>query len=173
LYPSLSLLLGWLFAEVLSLAVAKIAENSRQSRQYIEALKRRAALIPGFKKRRERLLQVVEVQNDRAANLGNRRGSLSKRLRKINATTDYFVREVGCSVEGAKCYTFAVSNRYVNDYVAKGQKHTLLDESWKSGQIVDVWSKSLVEARVVVAEKYSASLGYVVENIKSTKDTPS
>ena len=173
IFITLALVAAWLLAEVLSLAFAKIAENSGRVRRYIEEIKVRAALIPRLKKRREHLLKIVEQRNDEASTLGNRRNGLTGRLRKIRGTSDYFVREIGANTEGTRLFTFSVSNRYVTDYVAKNQKHPLLDDSWKSGQIVDVWSKSIMDARVVVAEKYSASLGYVIENIKSTKEPPS
>ncbi len=173
IFASLAIGFAWIFAEVLSMAIAKIVENSGRSRRYIEAITQRAALIPRFKKRRERLQQTVEQKDDEAKTLGNRRNSLTSRLRNIKSSSDYFVREIGANVEGTRCFTFSVSNRYVVDYVAKGQKHPLLDDSWKSGQLVEVWSKSLMDARVVVAEKYSASLGYVVENIRATKEAPS
>ena len=165
--------IAWFFAEVLSMLVARVAAKSGRARRYVEALNLRAEMIPGFKKRREKLRKVVEQRNDGASTLESRRNILSGKLKKINTTSDYFVREIGANVDGSRCYTFSVSNRYVHDCVVKGQKHPLLDESWKSGQLVEVWSKSLMDARVVIAERYSASMGYVVENIKSGQDSPS
>jgi hypothetical protein len=73
---------------------------------------------------------------------------------------------IGSDLVGTRCYTFSVSNRYVTEYVSKGQKHPLLDDSWKSGQLVEVWSKSLMDARIVIADRYPATAGYVVEMLK-------
>ena len=95
IFITLALVAAWLLAEVLSLAFAKIAENSGRVRRYIEEIKVRAALIPRLKKRREHLLKIVEQRNDEASTLGNRRNGLTGRLRKIRGTSAPTQRELG------------------------------------------------------------------------------
>ncbi len=75
------------------------------------------------------------------------------------------MRQIGENTVGTNCYNFLVANRYVLSHVAKGQKHPLLDESWKNGQLVEVWAKSLIDARIAVVDRFPATFGFFVEKL--------
>ena len=173
IFFAIAVALAWIVAEVLSAGIAIVAQNSGKARHHINAIDKRAAIIPSFKKRRGRLSQVVEQKNDETTALDKQRNLMLRGLNKINKQSAYLIREVGSNLNGTKAYTFSVSNRYVTEYVSKGQKHPLLDDSWKSGQLVVVWAKSLMDARVVVADIYSATAGYVVQMLKDKEASPS
>ncbi len=161
------LVLAWGVSGLLCLAAEILFEGSARARKYRAGIEMRAILITRFKKRRTDLLAVMDQRTEAVNEIQGQRGSLIKRLNKIRATRDQLVRQIGESVVGKNCYNFVVANRYVLSYIAKGQQHPLLDESWKSGQLVEVWAKSLMDARVTVVDRYPATLGYFVEKLEA------
>ncbi len=164
---------AWILSEILSMLIAKLVEGSGRARRYIENLNRYAGYIPRFKKRQEALYHIVDKSNESNNTLEKQWNVLSSTHRKLASASDYYLREIGSNATGTTRYTFSVSNRYVIEYVAKGQKHPLLDDSWKSGQLVEVWAKSLMDARIVMADRYPATAGYVVEMLKDKEAPPS
>ncbi len=157
--------LAWGVSGLFGMGLEMLFENSGRARRFREAIEKRAAFIPRFKKRREYLVQIVDQRNEGANTLQTRRATLNKKLNKLNTARDQLVRQIGESTTGTNCYNFLVANRYVLQYVAKGQQHPLLDESWKNGQLVEVWSKSLMDARIAVVERYPATFGFYVEKL--------
>ncbi len=158
--------LAWAVSGLFSLAVEVVLEGSGRARKYRAAIDMRATLISRFKKRRGVLLSVVDQRNDEVNAIQGQRAALIKRLNKLRSAKDQLVRQIGENTTGSHRYNFVVANRYVLSYVAKGQQHPLLDESWKHGQLVEVWAKSLMDARITVVDRYPATLGYFVEKLE-------
>ena len=156
IFTAMAIGASWFLSEVLCIVIAKIAANSKRAGRYRDTINRYAATLNKFKRRRESLLQVVDQKTEGANTLTRQRDNLTMKLNKLNKSSNYFVREIGREAEGLSCYTFSVSNTYVIEYVAKGQKHPLLDDSWKSGQLVEVWASALMDARILIADRYSA-----------------
>ena len=159
------IVLAWGVSGLLSMGIEVLLENSGRARSFRASIEKRATFIPRFKKRREYLLKVVDQRNEGANTLQTERAKLNKKLNKLKSANDQLVRQIGESTVGSNCYSFLVANRYVLQYVAKGQQHPLLDDSWKNGQLVEVWSKTLMDARIAVVERYPATFGYFVEKL--------
>ena len=155
------------------MALELLLANSGPIRWLQTAINKRASLIPRFKRRCEHMLKVVEQRQEVVENVQNQRSALVKRINKIRGEKDQLVRQIGEDTASTSCHSFLVSNRYVLAYFNKGQKHPLLDVSWKNGQLVEVWAKSLIDARIMVAERYPATTGYIVEKFgQADGDTP-
>ncbi len=159
------LVLAWGVSGLFSMGLEMMLENSGRARAFRAAIEKRAALIPRFKKRRDYLRQIVDQRTEGANTLQTQRASLTKKLNKIRSSNDQLVRQIGENTVGTNCYNFLVANRYVLSHVAKGQKHPLLDESWKNGQLVEVWAKSLIDARIAVVDRFPATFGFFVEKL--------
>ena len=157
--------LAWAVSGLFSMGLEMVFENSGRARKFRAAIDKRAAFIPRFKKRRDYLHQLVDQRNEGVNTLQTQRATLTKKLNKLRVSRDQLVRQIGENTVGTNCYNFLVANRYVLSYVAKGQQHPLLDESWKNGQLVEVWSKSLMDARIAVVERYPATFGFFVEKL--------
>ena len=171
IFGAFVLLLAWAVSGLLSMALEILIENSGPTRKLHVAIDRRASFIPRFKRRCEHLMKAVEQRNETVTNIQNQRSILVRKINKIRATKDQLVRQIEEQTAKTSCHSFLVSNRYVLAYFNKGQKHPLLDESWKNGQLVEVWAKSLIDARIMVAERYPATTGYIVEKL-GLEDAP-
>ena len=165
LFALFVLFLAWVVSGLLAMGLQMLFENSGRVRLIREAIERRAVFLPRFKRRREQLLQAVDQRNEGVNALQTQRAKLTKQLNKIKGAENQLVRQINENTIGTNCYQFLVANRYVLQYVAKGQQHPLLDESWKGGQVVEVWAKSLIDARIAVVERYPATFGFFVEKL--------
>ena len=159
-------ILLWVVSGVLSLGVAVLVESSGPMGALRDAVERRAAFLPRFKRRRDFLIKIVTERNEYANTLQTHRASLKKKLNKLRTAQDQKVRQVGENTIGAVCYTFVVVNRYVVSAVARGQTHPLLDSSWKGGQLVEAWSRSPEDAHAAVLDRYPANLGFQVQKLE-------
>ena len=159
------MVLAWGVSGLFGMGLEVLLQNSGRARKFRDIIERRAVFIPRFKKRRDYLARVVDQRNENANTLQAERSKLNMKLTKLKSAKDQLVRQIGENTVGTNCYNFLVANRYVLQYVAKGQQHPLLDESWKNGQLVEVWSKSLMDARLAVVERYPATFGFFVEKL--------
>ncbi|MEI8396077.1 MAG: hypothetical protein WCF85_15170 [Rhodospirillaceae bacterium] len=156
-------LLAWGASVIFVHAFDLMLQNSGRAKRMRAAVARRAKLIPRFNARREVLVGQVDAANEKVKERNGVRVALKRKLNKIIAAKDMLVRQVGEPTNGLNCYSFVVANKYVLSYSTKGQKHPLLDESWKNGQLVEVWARSVLDARVAVVERFPATLGYFVD----------
>jgi len=166
--------LAWGASSLFALALDVLLANARGPRQLRDALNRRGPLVPRFSKRRQGLLDTVNKLNDQLEEVQFNRANLQRKLKKLVSAKDQVVRQIGESTEGMSCHSFTVVNRYVLAYATKGQQHPQLDESWKSGQLVEVWAPSALEAHVAVVERYPSTFGFVVgkAGAEETEPTP-
>ena len=159
------LFLAWMVSGLMAMGLQMLFENSGRARGLREAIERRAVFLPRFKRRRENLLQLIDQRNEGVNALQTQRVKLTKQLNKVKSAENQLVRQINENTVGTNCYQFLVANRYVLQHVSKGQQHPLLDESWKGGQVVEVWSKSLIDARIAVVDRYPATFGFFVEKL--------
>ncbi|MEI6557899.1 MAG: hypothetical protein WCO00_05775 [Rhodospirillaceae bacterium] len=162
-----SLLVAWIASAIIGTALELLVSGSARMRKLALDSRKRASLIPRLKRRRDGLRQLIDQQRDAVNAAQNQRATLIKTLKKIQSSGDELVRVIGNDIIDHRCYTFIVGNRYVLSYLSKGQPHPLLDESWKSGQRVEVWASSLMSARVAVTERYPTTFGYFVDRLEA------
>ena len=162
------IILLWVVSGLFSLGVAALVESSGPLGELRDAVERRAAFIPRFKRRRDFLVKMVTERNEYANTMQTHRATLKKKLNKLRTAQDLMVRQVGESTVGAVCHTFVVVNRYVVSYAARGVQHPLLDDSWKSGQLVEAWSRSPGDAFAAVVDRYPTNLGFQVQKLEET-----
>ena len=166
IFTVFALIIIWSASSLVCMAIDAIVHNTSKIKLLRSELQKRKLLIPRQKKRHDHLKHTISSRNDGLQTVQSERIKLVARLNKIKHTSDHFIREIGEANGANKCYDFIVSNRYVLQYVSKGQQHPLLDGSWSSGQLVNVWAASLLDARVMIAGRYPVSFGYVIEKLK-------
>ena len=170
-----ALFAAWAAATFIAMAISYAMKNVGTPRKLRDKIERRSPLISRLKNRRDYLIQQAETANDHVKNLQKARSNFKQKVSKLANAKDILVRQSGEDLVGTNCYNFVVANRYVLNYAAKGQKHPLLDDSWKIGQLVEVWASSMLEARVAIVERYPATQGFFVaesgRNNAQTLDT--
>jgi len=159
------LVVAWVAASLFALALEYLIANARRFRMLKDAIDRRTPLVSRFKRRFEKLVEKVNVLNDQVEEVQAARVSQLRKLKKLNSACDQLVRQIGENIDGTSCFNFSVSNRYVLAYATKGQSHPLLDESWKSGQLVEVWAPTAAEASLAVMERYPCNVGFVIGKV--------
>lgn len=156
------LALAWGAASLFAAALDLLLKNAGRARRLRDTISRRGPLVTRFKKRCAALVEKVNIVNDQLEEVQAARAALYRKLRILVATRDQLVRQIGDNTDGTSCFRFLVANRYVLAAATKGQTHPMLDESWKSPQLVEVWAESPAEAVAAISERYPVTFGYVI-----------
>ena len=157
---------AWLLSMLLASGIESLIEQAHKPRMLAREIRIRHDFLTKISKRREKLLAIFRTKDGEVNTIKQVKGIVQQKIRKLKQSSDQLVRQLGEENDDNRRYRFVVANRYVADYVAKGQKHPMLDDAWQRGQLVEVFARSLIEARVAISERYSASLGYFAEEIK-------
>ncbi len=165
IFGLLALIALWLVSELFSLGIATLVENSGPLRHLQSDADLRRLLFARFGNRRQKMVSIVTERNEIANSLQSKRASLKRKLNKLKTEGDSIVRHVGENITGTNIYFFVVNNRYALSYAARGKHHPMLDESWKEGQVVEVWSKSPEQALAATYDRYPNNLGFQVKKL--------
>ena len=66
---------------------------------------------------------------------------------------------------GYKVYEVSVYNKDVRSLVKQNQRHCYFDDQWADVQVRDVVARNESEARTLIAERFPAKDGFVVEDV--------
>jgi hypothetical protein len=154
---------AWTLSSLLAAGLEALFDRMGDRGRLQGIVSRRMPLATGFQKRREALIENLQGHTERLKDAIGLRNNLKLKLKKLASARNQLVRQIGEPGENTNCYSFVVANRYVMTYVAKDQQHPLLDNSWHTGQLVEVWAPSLLDAQLQVVDRYPASAGYFVE----------
>ncbi len=164
------LAMAWAAATSFGVAFEYMVENSGRQRGLRAKISRLGKVIPRFKQRYDVSLEKSLSAKDYVSSLRSKCGSLRNKHTKLVTATDRLVRQIGEDAGANRCYLFLVTNRSVLSYAARGVKHPLLDDSWKVGQMIEVWASTMAEARVAVLERYPVTLGFAVDMGEQSED---
>ncbi len=90
------------------------------------------------------------------------RSHLEQKATEALEMPDRILRTIGEPVKGAQYYLALVFNKYVSSAgVSKGA----IDEAWAAAQEVEVWAKTLGEARVELERRYQESQGFKITSL--------
>lgn len=126
---------------------------------------RRARLETGLEARKaERAAALREAQQENA-NLVRRRGGLERQVKDAQRAGDHLIRLIGEEVAGLSCYIALVVNKYVGT-AGQQRAHAFVDSSWAQPQTIQVWARTMIEARSEIERRYPPAFGFVVTRLQ-------
>ncbi len=105
----------------------------------------------------------VMVNLDRSIkDLVHQRNILEQKATDALEMPDRVLRTIGEPVKGMQYYLGLVFNKYVSSAgISKGA----IDESWATAQEVEIWAKTLGDARVELEKRYQESQGFKITSL--------
>ena len=70
--------------------------------------------------------------------------------------------------EGEQVYEVSVYNKLVRSLVKENQSHAIFEDRWADSQKQDVVACDEIEARRMIAERFKADDGFVIEGVLQT-----
>lgn len=101
-----------------------------------------------------------------------RRATLERRMKAARQAGETLVRQIGEEVAGTPCWLAMVANKYVGTADFQQAQHAFIDRSWAQPQIVEVWARSMAEARGEIERRYPPAFGYVVTRMQEQGAAP-
>ena len=127
-----------------------------------EVIARRAKLESGLEARKgERAAELRKIEDD-IRDLMKRRQNLEWKVKDSQGSGDQLVRLIGEENTGTPCYIAQVVNKYVGTAAYQQKQHAFIDSSWAQPQTVEVWARSMPEARGEIERRYPPAFGFVV-----------
>ncbi len=131
-----------------------------------DAIVRRAKLETRLESRRtDRVAELREADGEVEDTL-RRRKVLERQLKDSQQSGERLVRLIGEEVTGMPCYLAMVANKYVGTATFQQKQHAYIDSSWSQPQSMEVWAKSMAEARAEIERRYPPAMGYVITRMQ-------
>jgi len=127
---------------------------------------RRAKMETSFEARRTDRVGELREADGAVEDLMRRRTTLERQLKESQQSGERLVRLIGEEVRGTPCYLAMVVNKYVGTANFQQKQHAFIDSSWAQPQSVEVWAKSMAEARAEIERRYPPAFGYVVTRMQ-------
>lgn len=144
----------------------RMIEKRRGTGGAREAIARRAKLETGLEARKgERAAELRTVEGE-IQGLMRRRQALEQQAKDAQRAGDQIVRLVGEEAAGTPCYIAQVLNKYVGSAAYQQKQHAFIDSSWAQPQTVEVWARSMPEARAEIERRYPPAFGFVVVRLQ-------
>lgn len=127
-----------------------------------EVIARRAKLESGLEARKgERAAELRKIESD-VHDLTKRRQNLERQIKDAQRAGDHIVRLIGEETTGTPCYIAQVVNKYVGTAAHQQKQHAFIDSTWAQPQTVEVWARSMPDARAEIERRYPPAFGFVV-----------
>lgn len=129
-----------------------------------DTMTRRARMEQAFEARRDaRVKEIKSFEADLRLAM-KRRQRLDRQWTDARNSGEQLIRQIGEEVEGAPCWVAMVINRYVGTGNIP-RAPILIDRSWAQPQIIEVWTRSLQDARTEIERRYPPSFGFHVQRL--------
>lgn len=129
-----------------------------------DMLVRRARMEQSFEARRGKRIEEIKALEGELRLAMKRRQRLDRQWTDARNAGEQLIRQIGEEVEGAPCWVALVINRYVGTgNMPRGP--ILVDRSWAQPQIIEVWTRSVQEARAEIERRYPPSFGFHVQRL--------
>lgn len=153
--------IGWLLTTV---AVQAIERRDRVEATR-EAIKNRIRLEQRLVQRREERIKEIQMIEELSADLIKRRQKLDRYERQLKRSGDKVVRLITEELADSQKYQAMVVNKYISPTAEGDGTNSVVDSSWGRPQQVEVYAKSMGEARTIIEKRYQPSFGYVIHNL--------
>lgn len=133
----------------------------------------RAKLEQGLEARRAKRLEEIRKLDSEVKEIFIRRQRLERELVDAKAASERLVRLIGEEVEGTPSFVAKVINKYVGVGPAQMRGPILVDRSWAQPQEMEVWARSVAEARSEIERRYPPAFGFHITrlNERGTQDS--
>lgn len=146
--------------------VVFLGERSIETRLGAPGLRDRliacAKLETALEKRREDRAAELKTARGRAEDAAGRRTRLDRQLNEALGAGETLIRVIGEEVRDAPCFHAEVVNKYVGAPNFEQKAHAYIDSSWAQPQIMEVWARSVAEARNEIERRYPPAFGYQI-----------
>lgn len=135
-----------------------------------DLLVRRARLEQALEARRTQRVGDLKKAETALQEVARRRQRLDRQWTDARAAGDRQIRLIGEEVEGTPCYVAMVVNKYVGSgNTPRGPM--LIDRTWVQPQTIEVWTRSLAEARAEVERRYPPAFGFNISRLHELGDS--
>lgn len=131
-----------------------------------DAIVRRAKLETRLEARRTDRVAELREADAAVEDALRRRKILERQMKDQQQSGERLVRLIGEEVAGTPCYLAMLVNKYVGTANFQQKQHAFLDSSWAQPQSIEIWAKSMAEARAEIERRYPPSLGYVITRMQ-------
>lgn len=121
-----------------------------------------AKLEAALEARKVERIQKLKEANAAVEDATKRRRQVERRLADAVGSGDILVRVIGEEAQGTPCFHAEVSNRYVGGANFEQKQHAYIDPSWAAPQVLEIWARSVAEARTEIERRYPPAFGYVI-----------
>lgn len=112
----------------------------------------------------ERAKALKEADNI-ASDAVKRRKQLERRMADAQSYGEALVRIIGDEVKDAPCFYAEVVNKYVGQATFEQREHAYVDSSWAQPQVMEIWARSIAEARAEIERRYPPAFGYQISRL--------
>ena len=139
-----------------------------------DVIARRAKMESLFEARRASRVQELKELDGAVEDVLRRRKAMERQVEASRQSGERLVRLIGEEVHGCPCYVAMIVNKYVGTANPQQSQHALIDASWAQPQTVEVWARSMAEARTEIERRYPPAFGYAVTRMQEflSADTP-
>lgn len=166
--------LGFGIGKLVIVLGERAIERRHGSEGVRDVIARRAKMETKFEARRgDRIRELKELDGAVEDEL-RRRKMLERQISDSRQTGERLVRLIGEEVQASPCYVAMVVNKYVGTGAVQQSQHALVDPSWAQPQMIEVWARSMAEARTEIERRYPPAFGYAVTRMQEflSADTP-
>ncbi|PWC34125.1 hypothetical protein [Azospirillum sp. TSO35-2] len=158
--------LGFGIGKLVIITGERAIERRHGSEGARDTIARRAKMETRFEARRtERAAELKQIDNSVEETL-RRRKTLERQLEDQRRSGDRLVRLIGEEVKGCPCFVAMVVNKYVGTANFQQSQHALIGSSWSQPQTVEVWARSMPDARAEIERRYPPAFGYTVTRMQ-------
>ncbi|HRJ61527.1 MAG TPA: hypothetical protein PKZ97_13560 [Azospirillaceae bacterium] len=149
--------------------VVYLGEKSLEKRYGVDGFRERFAACAKLEtqldsRSAERAKALKEADNI-ASDAVKRRKLLERRMADAQSFGEAVVRIIGDEVKDAPCFYAEVVNRYVGQPTFEQREHAYVDSSWAQPQIMEIWARSIAEARAEIERRYPPAFGYQISRL--------
>ncbi|MBY6262878.1 hypothetical protein EI613_13315 [Azospirillum sp. 412522] len=166
--------LGFGIGKLVIVLGERAIERRHGSEGVRDVIARRAKMETKFEARRGGRIQELKELDAAVEDELRRRKVLERQISDSRQTGERLVRLIGEEVQSSPCYVAMVVNKYVGTNAAQQSQHALVDPSWAQPQMIEVWARSMAEARTEIERRYPPAFGYAVTRMQEflSADTP-
>ncbi|WP_247880068.1 hypothetical protein [Azospirillum sp. TSA6c] len=166
--------LGFGIGKLVIVLGERAIERRHGSEGVRDIIARRAKLETKLEARRGDRIRELKDLDGAAEDVLRRRKVMERQIEEARQSGERLVRLVGEEVQGSPCYVAMVVNKYVGTGAVQQSQHALVDPSWAQPQMIEVWARSMAEARTEIERRYPPAFGYAVTRMQEflSADTP-
>lgn len=149
--------------------VVYLGEQSLEKKHGVVGARRRLAecakLEAGLEKRRLDRARELREADAASSDAARRRSQLERRLTDAVSAGEALIRVIGEEVKDTPCFHAEVVNKYVGSATFEQKQHAYIDPSWAAPQVLEIWARSVAEARSEIERRYPPAFGYHISRL--------